>query len=69
MPWAMTWSMRYALRRVAGGDQIPLILLCTSPRMIATLGCEFQAVLKQPLEPNELRELIHAMLQVEKPNV
>ena len=59
----------YALRRVAGGDQIPLILLCTSPRMIATLGCEFQAVLKQPLEPNELRELIHAMLQVEKPNV
>lgn len=59
----------YALRRVAGGDQIPLILLCTSPRTIATLGCEFQAVLKQPLEPNELRELIHAMLQVEKPNV
>lgn len=57
------------LRRLPGGDQIPLILLCTSPRMLATLGCEFQAVLKQPLEPNELRELIHAMMQVETPNV
>jgi hypothetical protein len=26
-------------------------------------------VLKQPLEPNELRELIRAMMQVERPNV
>ncbi|MFA5979456.1 MAG: ATP-binding protein [Pseudomonas sp.] len=57
------------LRRLPGGDQILLILLCTSPHMLATLGCEFQAVLKQPLEPNELRELIRAMMQVEKPNV
>jgi len=37
--------------------------------MLATLGCEFQAVLKQPLEPNKLRELIRAMMQVERPNV
>lgn len=57
------------LRRLPGGDQILLILLCTSPHLLATLGCEFQAVLKQPLEPNELRELIRAMMQVEKPNV
>ena len=58
-----------ALRRVPGGDRISLILLCTSPLTVATLGCEFQAVLKQPLEPDDLRELIQAMLEVEKPNV
>lgn len=53
------------LRRLPAGDELPVILLAASPRSLAMRGCKFQAVLRQPLEPRELRELVSAVLQQE----
>ena len=57
------------MRRLPGGDKLIVILLGSAPRSLMMLGCEFQAVLRQPLEPNELRELVSALLQQENLDV
>lgn len=57
------------LRRLPGGESLPVIVLSASPRELAMLGCDFQAVLAQPLDLDELRVLVDALLEKEPSNV
>ncbi|WP_025128598.1 sensor histidine kinase [Pseudomonas sp. PH1b] len=53
------------LRRSLNAESMSVVLLGSSPKVLAWVGFEFQAVLKKPLEVDAVREVLDALLEKE----